>query len=180
MLRGDLAEPLLQLLTLGEWNEFPWLDVPPPDTVEHARRLLSLLGAIDEQDHTTPLGKALSQLPVHPRLGRLLLAGAQLGVLRETSIAAAMLSERDPFRPAGHGQRGPRDRVAVRSRSDVVDRVVALQEFHARGSSTDAELELHPGGAKNVLRAAEQLYHLSDFPAAPRAEDPSQALMQCS
>jgi ATP-dependent helicase HrpB len=178
VLRGDLAEPLLQLLTLGEWDEFPWLDVPPPDTVQHARRFLSLLGALDEQDRTTPLGKVLSRLPVHPRLGRLLLAGAQRGVLRETSIAAAMLSERDPFRSAGHGQSSPRDRGAVRSRSDVVDRVVALQEFYARGSSTDAELELHPGGARNVLRAAEQLYHLADFLAAPRAENPSHALMQ--
>ena len=42
----------------------------------------------------------------------------------------------------------------------------------------DAELELHPGGARNVLRAAEQLYHLTDFPVAKRAEEPGLALMQ--
>ena len=163
---------------LGEWNEFPWLDAPPADAVENARQLLALLGAIDGKNQVTPLGKMLSRLPAHPRLGRLLLAGAQRGVLRETSIAAAVLSERDPFRSAGHGQKGPRDRGAVRSRSDIVDRVIALQAFHAGNRSADAELELHPGGAKNVLRAAEQLYHLTDFPAAPRAENPSLALIQ--
>jgi ATP-dependent helicase HrpB len=178
ILRSDLAESLLHLLALGEWNDFPWLDSPPPDAVTNARRLLNLLGAINEDDQVTPLGKMLARLPAHPRLGRLLLAGAQHGVLRETSIAAAMLSERDPFRSAGHSQKGPRDRSIVRSRSDIVDRVIALQACHAGNRSLDPELELHPGGAKNVLRAAEQLYHLSDFPMAPRAEDPGSALMQ--
>jgi ATP-dependent helicase HrpB len=157
---------------------FPWLDSPPPDAVTNARRLLNLLGAINEDDQVTSMGKMLARLPAHPRLGRLLLAGAQHGVLRETSITAAMLSERDPFRAAGHGHKGPRDRGIVRSRSDIVDRVVALQAYHAGNRSNDPELELHPGGAQNVLRAADQLYHLANFPAASRAEDPSTALMQ--
>jgi ATP-dependent helicase HrpB len=178
VLRSDLAEPLLQLLALGELEEFLWLDAPPLDAIENGRRLLRLLGAADEQDRVTPLGKELARLPAHPRLGRMLLAGAERGVLRETSIAAALLSERDPFRSAEHGRRGPRDYGTVRSRSDVVDRVAALQLFHAGAPSNDADLELHPGGARNVLRAAEQLFHLADFPRAPRAERPDVSLMQ--
>ena len=172
VLRSDLAEPLLQLLALGERDEFPWLDPPPQDAVENARRLLTLLGAIDGQDQITPLGKELARLPAHPRLGRLLLAGAQRGVLRETSIAAALLSERDPFRSAEHVRRGPREYGTVRSRSDVVDRVLALRHFMRASPSPDATLELHPGGARNVLRAAEQLYHLADFPRAATGREP--------
>ena len=125
-----------------------------------------------------PLGRELARLPTHPRLGRLLLAGAELGVLRETSIAAALLSERDPFRAVEHGRRGPTDYHAVRSRSDVVDRVFALQAFHAGTPLGDADLELHPGGARNVLQAAEQLFRVAEFPRAPRAEAPDVALMQ--
>ncbi len=178
VLRGDLAEPLLQLAALGEGDDFPWLDSPPPDAVQNARRLLTLLGAIEDGGQITPLGKELARLPAHPRLGRLLLAGAKLGVLRETSVAAAMLSERDPFRSAEHARRGPRHYGTVRSRSDVVDRVVALQAFHTGHRLEDADLALHSGGAKNVLRTAEQLFHLADFPRAPRAENPEQALMQ--
>jgi ATP-dependent helicase HrpB len=178
VLRGDMAEPLLQLLTLGERDDFSWLDTPPPDAVENGRRLLTLLGAIDERERVTPLGKELARLPAHPRLGRLLMAGAEHGVLRETSIAAALLAERDPFRSADFGRRGPREYGTVRSRSDVVDRVVALQAFHAGTSSDDADLALHPGGARNVLRAAEQLYHLADFPMSLRAERPDLALMR--
>jgi len=54
----------------------------------------------------TALGRELSRLPAHSRLARLLLACARAGVLRETSIAAALLSERDPFRVGTHGRRG--------------------------------------------------------------------------
>ncbi len=178
ILRSDLAEPLLALATLGEHVDFPWLDPPPQEALRNARQLLQLLGAIDDLGRVTPLGSELARLPAHPRLGRLLLAGARHGVLRETSVAAALLSERDPFRAAQHARRGPRDYGTVRSRSDVVDRVAALQAFHAGESRGDTDLELHPGGARNVLRAAEQLFHLADFPRAPRAERPDLALMQ--
>jgi ATP-dependent helicase HrpB len=107
----------------------------------------------------------------------MLLAGAERGVLRETSVAAALLSERDPFRSADFARRGPREYGAVRSRSDVVDRVLALQAFHATGRSADPTLELHPGGARNVLRSADQLFHVAEFVRAERAENPEPALM---
>lgn len=181
-LRGDMAGPLLQLLALGEQAEFPWLDEPPPETITNARQLLRQLGAIespvDAADRITPLGDELVRLPAHPRLARLLLAGARHGVLRETAIAAALLSERDPFRAGGHSRRGPRDKMNVRTRSDVVDRVLALQAFHAGLQLDDPELELHHGGASNVLRTSEQLYGLVDVPLAARAADPVTAVMR--
>lgn len=182
-LRGDLAEPLLHLLTVGEHRDFPWLDQPPAESLEHARQLLHQLGAIEPgptaaDDRVTPLGAELARLPAHPRLARLLLSGARLGVLRETAVAAALLSERDPFRAGGHGGQGPRDRHSVRIRSDVVDRVAALRGFQAGLPPGRADLELHPGGAQNVLRAAEQLYGMIDRPTVPLPADPETALMQ--
>ncbi len=178
--RGDLAGPLLQLLALGEGADFPWLDQPPAEALDSARRLLGHLGAIERPgggaERITPLGVELARLPAHPRLGRLLLAGGRLGVLRETAIAAALLSERDPFRPVRHGG-GPRDRHTVRTRSDVVDRVAALQAFHAGLPADDPDLELHPAGGRGVLRVAEQLERIVE-PRSPRAADPATALMQ--
>ena len=175
--RGDVAGPLLQLLALGEARDFPWLDPPPPESAAAALQLLERLGAVAADgvgDHRiTPLGAELARLPAHPRLARLLVAGAARGVLREASLAAALLSDRDPFRVV---RPGPRDRQRVRSRSDVVDRVVALQAFHAGVPVGDPELEPHPGGAANVLRAAEQLYRLVEAPLAPRAADPATAV----
>ena len=90
ILRSDLAEPLLALAAMGEQGDFPWLDPPPPEAVENARRLLHLLGAVDESGRVTALGNELARLPAHPRLGRLLLAGAKHGVLREASLVAAL------------------------------------------------------------------------------------------
>jgi ATP-dependent helicase HrpB len=163
---------------MGEAGDFAWLDAPTAEAKENARRLLRMLGATDDEGRVTELGKELARLPAHPRLGRLLLAGAEHGVLRETSIAAALLSERDPFRAAEQGRRGPRDRGTVRSRSDVVDRVAALQGFYAGTPVRDPELELHSGGARNVLRTAEQLYHLVEAPRGARAERVDIALMR--
>ncbi|HYO25717.1 MAG TPA: ATP-dependent helicase HrpB [Lacipirellulaceae bacterium] len=177
VVRSDLAEPLLLLLALGESEGFPWLDAPPAEALSNALHLLRLLGASDEAGKITPLGRQLAQLPAHPRLARMLLAGAQRGVLRETSIAAALLSERDPFRSGEQARRGPRDYHQVRSRSDIVDRVAALQQHHVGGGAADPDLALHPVGARNVLRTADQLFHLADFPRAPRAEQPDLALM---
>jgi ATP-dependent helicase HrpB len=177
ILRSDLAEPLLHLLALGENDDFLWLDPPPPDALTNAHRLLHLLEATDASGMITPLGQELARLPAHPRLGRLLLAGAEHGVLRETAIAAALLSERDPFRAADFNRRGPREYGNVRTRSDVVDRVATLQAFYADAPSPVPGLELHPGGARNVLRSADQLYRVADFKMLQRAEDPATALM---
>ena len=183
ILRSDVSGPLLALLALGEAEDFPWLDRPDPEALAQARTLLSMLGAVEldgPRMTITPLGRELTRLPAHPRLARLLLAGSRHGVLREASVAAAMLSERDPFRTASHSARGPRDRMTSRTRSDVVDRVLALQAFHAGMPIGDSpalsHLELHPGGARTVLRAAEQLFRLVDAERAPRAADPALAL----
>ena len=182
VLRGDLAGSLLQLLALGETADFPWLDAPPAEALQHARRLLFMLGAIDAEDRVEPLGRELVRLPAHPRLGRLLLAGVERGVLREAALAAALLSERDPFRSASPGG-GPRDRMLVRTRSDVIDRVAALQAFQTGRSlatthSGNADLHLHPAGAQAVLRAAEQFSKLLGDLRGPAATDPDTALMQ--
>jgi ATP-dependent helicase HrpB len=177
-LREDVAGPLLQLLAIGEGEEFPWLDPPPPESLERASGLLRRLGAtlVDQPGcgRIAPLGRSLARVPAHPRQARLLLAGAEHGVLREAALAAALLSERDPFRTPRGG--GPRDRQTVRSRCDLSDRVLALQAFHAGAALDDPALDPHPAGAQAVLRAAEQLSRLVDMPLAQRAADPVTAL----
>jgi ATP-dependent helicase HrpB len=162
---------------MGESDGFIWLDPPPESAVANARQLLTLLGATDATEQITALGRELARLPAHPRLGRLLLAGARHGVLRETAIAAALLSERDPFRGGEHSRRGPREYGTVRSRSDVVDRVFAIEAFYAGATSQDPNLELHPGGARSVLRSADQLFRVAEFTRSARAERPDQSLM---
>jgi ATP-dependent helicase HrpB len=163
--RDDVSAAVLQLVACGEHRGFPWLDPPPPAAIEHARTLLAQLGAIDrgataDDDVATALGRELALLPAHPRLGRLLHAGAAHGVLHETALAAALLAERDPFRAQARSGRGPRDTTTVRIRSDLAERVAVLEALAAGRPPGRTDLEPHPGAVRSVLRAAEQLERL--------------------
>src|SRR5688572_32291795 len=55
----------------------PWFERPPTASLATARRLLERLGAADANG-LTPVGRQIATLPVHPRIGRLLLKGARL------------------------------------------------------------------------------------------------------
>lgn len=151
--RVDLAGAVLQLLTLGEVDveHFPWLDPPPAATVAQAKALLRRLGALDDAG-VTDLGRALARLPVHPRLGRLLVEGHRFGCPRRAALAAALLAERSPFqRPPGRN-RAP-GKLHVTS-SDVADAVEIVETFE-RGERV-AE-EVNRNAARFVLHARDQL-----------------------
>ena len=147
--RVDLAGPVLQLLDFGERDvrAFPWYERPQEAALAAAHELLEELRAV-EAGVLTALGKDLARMAAHPRLARLVWEGARRGVLREASIAAAMLSERDPF---------PRGALRARtSDSDVLDRVRALVGWdEGRGGGWLGNP--NPGGAAAVLRAAQLL-----------------------
>jgi ATP-dependent helicase HrpB len=149
--RVDLAGAVLQLLAAGEKDvlRFPWLEPPREATVGQALVLLRRLGAIDDGG-VTPMGRALVRLPVHPRLGRLLIEGDRHGQAGRAALAAALLSERDPFL---RGPDAPTDAGGHRTLSDVLDRVEALVD-HERGGRGAT---LNRSAAHFVLRARDQL-----------------------
>ena len=153
--RVDLGGAALQLLALGEKDlrSFPWLERPHEETIAHALELLHRLGALHNAT-ITDLGKAMARMPVHPRLARLLIEGQHFGQGPRTALAAALLSERDPFvrspNPVPRKQRAG-------SVSDVLDRVFALEAYEAHGATVSSAGTLHEGGAHFLLRARDQL-----------------------
>ena len=152
--RVDLAGPALQLLAWGEPDlaAFDWFEPPDPAALATATLLLRQLGALNDQG-VTALGRTMARLPVHPRLGRLLIEGQRRGHAREAALLAALLSERDPF-PRGPRGAGPRRA----SRSDLLDRLDALEAFERRNAF---EGDLNAGAARYVLRARDQLLELT-------------------
>jgi ATP-dependent helicase HrpB len=136
--RLDLAGPLLYLLAWGEKPaQFEWFEAPPPERVADALRLLLRLGAIDEDQRVTSLGRTMLRLPVHPRLARILIAGAGAPELLEVCARlSGDLAFRDQLRrvvaqavehPARHADdaavrralfAGYADRLAERRRDD--------------------------------------------------------------
>ena len=109
ILRTSLASVILQMaaLGLGEMADFPFVEPPDARTVNDGVRLLEELGAF-RPDSTpeggrklTPVGRSLAQLPLDPRLARMVIAADELGCLREVLVIVAGLTIADPReRPA--------------------------------------------------------------------------------
>ena len=106
ILRSSLAAVLLRMsaLKLSKVNEFPFLDRPLGRAIADGIQLLDELGAIEyeanEDDQTrfklTPIGRQLADLPLDPRIGRILLAAKDQQALREVTIIASALATQDP------------------------------------------------------------------------------------
>ncbi|HEY2289241.1 MAG TPA: ATP-dependent helicase HrpB [Thermoanaerobaculia bacterium] len=156
--RVDLAGPALQLLAWGEPDlaDFDWLEPPDPTALAAATLLLRQLGAIDDHG-VTATGRTMARLPVHPRLARLLVEGHRLGRTDDAALLAALLSERDPF-PRGVRGAGPRRGISLKARSDLLDRLDALEAFEKRKAP---EADLNAGAARFVLRARDQLVEMA-------------------
>ncbi len=105
ILRTSLASVILQMaaLGLGEIERFPFPDPPDRRQIRDGVLLLQELRALDEHERLTPLGRSLAQLPVDPRLGRMVLEAGELGCASELLVIAAGLSIQDPReRPVEH------------------------------------------------------------------------------
>jgi ATP-dependent helicase HrpB len=155
--RVDLAGAVLQLLCFGERDvlRFPWLEPPRKAAVAQALSLLRRLGAASDKG-VTELGHLLARLPVHPRLARLLVEGLRWGHPERVALAAALLSERDPFVRALDEAPATESRRAA-TRSDILDRVESLEAFEHGGQVHVPSGRLNRGAAHFVLRARDQL-----------------------
>jgi ATP-dependent helicase HrpB len=154
--RVDLAGAVLQLLALGEKDvkRFPWLEPPQATSVEQALELLRRLGALDDGG-MTQIGSVLARLPVHPRLGRLLVEGRARREEQAAALAAVLLSERDPFlRPVDRPQADARRH---RTTSDVLDRMDVIEEYELRGRTESSLGTLNRSAAKFILLVRDQL-----------------------
>lgn len=157
----DISGAMLQLRAWGETDlrSFPWYERPGDTTIDHAERLLQRLGALDG-DKITTCGKMMVQLPVQPRLARLIVTGQEFGHTSLLCLLAAYLSERDPFfeperRPVNLGRR---EASAVhRTSSDVTDRLFALREFLDGGRKEFSFGVVNVGAARNIAKVTQQL-----------------------
>jgi ATP-dependent helicase HrpA len=110
ILRSSLAAVLLRMSSLGlpKIQHFPFIDKPLGRAITDGVQLLDELGAIefeevrdDDKDlhnsfRLTKIGKQLADLPLDPRIGRMLLAAREQNALKEVTIIAAALATQDP------------------------------------------------------------------------------------
>ena len=159
LLRTDLSAPLLDVLLWSPRDpaRFGWFEAPPASSVERALRLLRRLGAVEERSfQPTPLGRRMARLPLHPRLGALVLAGHEAGLAREAATLAALVEERDVLarsRAFGRASEAPEHD------SDLLLRLELLEEAERAGLSRPRleSLGLDPGATHSVLRLRDAL-----------------------
>ena len=111
ILRSSLAAVLLRMssLRLPRIQNFPFIDKPLGRAIADGVQLLDELGAIefDEQFEgdnkdinnsfkLTQMGKQLADLPLDPRIGRMMLAAKEHNALKEVTIIASALATQDP------------------------------------------------------------------------------------
>ncbi len=151
--RVDLSRAVLELRAWGESDAstFGWFEAPEPAALAAATDVLTDLGALGARG-LTEIGTRLARLPLPPRIARLLLEGARLGVTSRAALAAALLTERDPLARSANS-RGARATTA--HESDVLERVLLLERFAA--SPARAGPEINAGAAHTALRVAREL-----------------------
>ena len=96
VLSADLSSFMLDLAQWGESDpgKLAFLDSPPAPALSEAKALLTELGAIDAQGRITEEGRKLRQLPLPPRLARMVVDAAAEGAGAQGAAIAAVLTER--------------------------------------------------------------------------------------
>ena len=114
-------------IDLGDVEDFPFLDPPDRRQVRDGIALLQELGALDESGRKlTPLGRRLAQLPIDPRMGRMVIEAERLGCVEELIVIASALSIQDVReRPAD--QQAQADQAHARHADETSDFLAYLE-----------------------------------------------------
>ncbi len=95
ILSADLSSFALDLAAWGSTPEqLTFLDSPPRPALTEARTLLTELGALDADGRITEEGHKLRQLPLPPRLARMVIDAAAEGAALAAAEIAAVIGER--------------------------------------------------------------------------------------
>lgn len=157
ILSADLAPLLLDCAAWGvtDPTSLAFLDLPPAPALKEAKALLQQLGALDDAGRITEVGRKLRDLPLPPRLARMVLLAGASGQARDAADVAAVLVERglggDAVDLADRVERFRRDR------SKRADDMRRMADGWARGSNGSVRGEPSSIGALLTLAYPDRL-----------------------
>ncbi len=133
---ADLTGLALELALWGaDPDDLAFLTHPPDGTMAEARYLLQMLGALDGKGRITDHGRALAALPLHPRLGHMLVQAGP-----DAAVLAALMAERDPLKGAP---------------ADILLRLEALRD--TRAFQRNRVWQVNTGAADRIRAEAKRL-----------------------
>jgi len=165
ILRIDPVSAVLELFAWGcrDPLQFNWLQSPGPERIGRAVELLQMLEAVDDDGRITATGRKMAELPLEPRLARMLLVAAELGVVESAALAAAVISEKDFVRPV---QR------TGDSRPQKIDADLEWRlEVLADRTSLPGSFEVDRSAVRRVFDVQKQLLELLGRRAKPSSKD---------
>lgn len=159
--RVDMCGPALSVRAFAGRDpiEFGWFESPPQDALRAADKLLVQLEAIDAgTGKLTRLGEQLLSMPLHPRLGAVVLAGRERGCALAAATAATLLSDVEQLGRGGGRARGPMsDRADSGADLHIAVEAFLLAEQRGFPESLCREFGSHPGAARALLQARNRL-----------------------
>ena len=170
ILRSSLAAVILRMkaLHLGSIEDFPFLEAPPRKAIADGYALLHELGAVNDENELTAMGRELARLPLDPRVGRMILEARDRQALDEVLIIAAALSVQDARdRPLEQAQLADeRHKIFDDERSEFVGYLKLWQWIEGgRGHAGDASPTQKP---THKLSNRQQEQRLRDQFVSPR------------
>ena len=150
ILDADLTSLALELAVWGIHDpaELMWLDPPPAGAFNQACQLLQSLGALDREGRITTHGMDMANLPIHPRLGHMVLQGTIMEIGMLACDLAAMLNEPNLFK-----------RTPIEKNRDLRSRIEELYRQATRPTSR--------GMIQQVRNASEQWRHMLGITTRP-------------
>lgn len=149
VLEADLSSLVLELAAWGinDVSSLTWITAPPAGAVSQAKELLTSLGAL-EDGRVTKHGKAMAELPTHPRIAHMLVSHTQSSAL--AADVAALLEERDPLNTSGSADltlrleslRKWRNKEYVQADRNVLERIERLAQSWRKVFSVSIENDM--------------------------------------
>ena len=152
--RTHLASVILQMkaLKLGKIEEFPFMNPPSPAAVRAGLKTLFELGAVDEAEELTRIGRALARLPVDPRIGRMILGAEDEQALEEILIITSALELRDPRdRPMDKQQAADAAHQKFQHETSDFLSLLKLWDFFSHLEETLSQSKLRKACVQNFL-----------------------------
>ncbi|MCW5627314.1 MAG: ATP-dependent RNA helicase HrpA [Rhodoferax sp.] len=157
ILRSSLAGVILRMksLHLGQVEDFPFIERPQGRAIADGYQLLAELGAVDDANELTGIGKELARLPLDPRVGRMILEARERQALDEVLVIASALSVQD-VRDRPLEAQGAADAAHVKFDDERSEFTGFLKLWkwitHARGEKGSAEHRLSNRQYEQLLR----------------------------
>jgi ATP-dependent helicase HrpA len=168
ILRSSLAGVILRMksLGLGAVEDFPFLEPPPKKAIADGYALLDELGAVDEANELTAIGRELARLPLDPRVGRMILAAREHQSLAEVLVIAAALSGQDVRdRPLEAQQSADQKHKPFDDEKSEFMGTLRLWKWIEEGRGTHGHKD---GGDRHKLSNRQQEQRLRDAFVSPR------------